>query len=450
MPQIPPDRSDRPSICIDGFNLAAAQGTGIATYSRNLLDAASRLGFRTEALFGPTLPIGSVKPFGDVAILDPERPAEPLRFMQKIERDVRTLLGPTGRTAFPVRPSTDVIWPGGEAARPNASRFWAGDRLYFYANRAFNKHGRSTPVRFFSTRDAPAPSVMHWTTLLPLRALNVPNIYTIHDLIPLRLPHTTLHNKPVFMALCREVARRADHIAVVSEATRRDVIRMLGVPEDRVSNTYQAVSLPKALIERSERDVVIELEATFRLGWGDYFLHFGAVEPKKNLGRVVEAYLASGVKTPLVIVGGRGWLSEPETALLSHVKAIGGPSSDRIHVYEYMSFATLIILIRGARAVLFPSLYEGFGLPVLEAMSLGTPVLTSTEGALPEVAGDAAIQVDPYDVQALSTAIRMIDADAGWRAEASLRGRAQAAQFNDDAYDARLRALYSKVGVYLR
>ncbi len=83
-------------------------------------------------------------------------------------------------------------------------------------------------------------------------------------------------------------------------------------------------------------------------------------------------------------------------------------------------------------------------------MSLGTPVLTSTEGALPEVAGDAAIQVDPYDVQALSTAIRMIDADAGWRAEASLRGRAQAAQFNDDAYDARLRALYSKVGVYLR
>jgi glycosyltransferase involved in cell wall biosynthesis len=412
MPQIPPDRSDRPSICIDGFNLAAAQGTGIATYSRNLLDAASRLGFRTEALFGPTLPIGSVKPFGDVAILDPERPAEPLRFMQKIERDVRTLLGPTGRTAFPVRPSTDVIWPGGEAARPNASRFWAGDR--------------------------------------PLRALNVPNIYTIHDLIPLRLPHTTLHNKPVFMALCREVARRADHIAVVSEATRRDVIRMLGVPEDRVSNTYQAVSLPKALIERSERDVVIELEATFRLGWGDYFLHFGAVEPKKNLGRVVEAYLASGVKTPLVIVGGRGWLSEPETALLSHVKAIGGPSSDRIHVYEYMSFATLISLIRGARAVLFPSLYEGFGLPVLEAMSLGTPVLTSTEGALPEVAGDAAIQVDPYDVQALSTAIRMIDADAGWRAEASLRGRAQAAQFNDDAYDARLRALYSKVGVYLR
>ncbi len=288
---------------------------------------------------------------------------------------------------------------------------------------------------------------MHWTTLLPLRARNVPNIYTIHDLIPLRLPHTTLHNKPVFMAMCREVVRHADHIAVVSEATRQDVIHMLDVPEDRVTNTYQAVSLPKALTERSERDVAIELEATFQLSWGDYFLHFGAVEPKKNLGRVVEAYLASGVKTALVIVGGRGWLSEPETALLGHVKALGGPSSDRIHVYEYMSFATLVSLIRGARAVLFPSLYEGFGLPVLEAMSLGTPVLTSNQGSLPEVAGDAAMQVDPYDVDALRQAIRIIDADADWRGDASSRGKRQAALFNDEAYDARLRALYAKVGV---
>jgi glycosyltransferase involved in cell wall biosynthesis len=442
----PRETPDRPSICIDGFNLAASQGTGIATYSRNLLEAAARIGFRTEALFGPTLSPASVKPFGEVAILDPERPATPLRFMQKVERDLRTRLSPLGRTAHPVAISQDVIWPGGDAARPRADRYWASDRLYFHASRAFKKHGRGTPITF-DTNDAAAPDVMHWTTLLPLRARNVPNIYTIHDLIPLRLPHTTLHNKPVFMAMCREVARHADHIAVVSEATRQDVIRMLGVSEDRVTNTYQAVSLPKAVTERPERDVVIELEATFQLGWGDYFLHFGAVEPKKNLGRIVEAYLASGVKTPLVIIGGRGWLSEPETALLGHVKAIGGPSSDRIHVYEYMSFAALVSLIRGAKAVLFPSLYEGFGLPVLEAMSLGTPVLTSNQGSLPEVAGDAALQVDPYDVDALSRAIRTIDADTGWRNEASTRGKTQAALFNDDAYDVKLRALYAKIGV---
>lgn len=445
MPDTKPKTRSGPSICIDGFNLAAAQGTGIATYSRNLLKAADRLGFGTEALFGPTIPAGPLKPFGEVAILDPERPATPLRMAQKIDRDLRTFFSPQGRTAHPVNTSDDVIWPGGEAARPVAKQFWASHKLYFYANRAFKKHGRGTPVHF-ATDEAAAPDVMHWTTLLPLRARNAANIYTIHDLIPLRLPHTTLHNKQVFMNLCREVVRHADHIAVVSEATRQDVIRMLGVPEDRVTNTYQAVSLPKALIERPERDVATELEATFQLGWGDYFLHFGAVEPKKNLGRIIEAYLSSGVKSPLVIVGGRGWLSEPETALLGHVKAMGSPSANRIHVYEYMSFAALVSLIRGARAVLFPSLYEGFGLPVLEAMSLGTPVLTSNQGSLPEVAGDAAFQIDPYDIDALSRAIRAIDADADWRQEASTLGKRQAALFNDDAYDAKLRALYAKVG----
>lgn len=442
----PSASADAPSICVDGFNLAVSQGTGIATYGRNLLEGASRIGFRTQALFGPAIPTASVHPFGEVAILDPVRPAGSLRLMQKLERDARTRLSSLGRTARPVAISDDVIWPGGPAARPKADSFWASDQLYFFANRCFKKHRQGTPVRF-ETAGVAAPTVMHWTTMLPLHARDLPNIYTIHDLIPLRLPHTTLHNKAVFLDLCREVVRRADHIAVVSEATRQDVIRMLGVAEDRVTNTYQAVSLPKALTEKPEREVVVELEATFQLGWGDYFLHFGAVEPKKNLGRVVEAYLASGVKTPLVIVGGRGWLSEPETALLRHIKAIGGPSSDRIHVYEYMSFAVLISLIRGARAVLFPSLYEGFGLPVLEAMSLGTPVLTSNQGSLPEVAGDAALQVVPYDIDALSQAIRMIDADADWRADASIRSKARAALFNDDAYDARLGALYAKVGV---
>lgn len=435
-----------PSICVDGFNLAASQGTGIATYSRNLLEATSRIGFCTAALFGPAISPASVRPFGEVGILDPARPAGPLRLLQKLERDIRTRLSPLGRTAHPVAISEDVIWPGGPVARPKADRLWASDQLYFYASRCFKKHRCGTPIRF-DTTETVGPAVMHWTTLLPLHAKDVPNIYTIHDLIPLRLPHTTLHNKPAFIDLCREVVRRADHIAVVSEATRRDVIRMLGVSEDRVTNTYQAVNLPAALLARTEADVATELEATFQLGWQDYFLHFGAVEPKKNLARIVEAYLISGVNTPLVIVGGRGWLSEPETAPITHLKSVGGPSADRVHFYEYMSFPTLISLIRGARAVLFPSLYEGFGLPVLEAMSLGTPVLTSNQGSLPEVAGDAALQIDPYDVDALARGVRMIDADVGWRVEASARGKVQATLFDNVAYDARLRDLYMKVGL---
>lgn len=433
-------------ICIDGFNLVRAEGTGIATYGRNLLQAARNMGLETSALFTSPIPPASMSRFEMAAVLDPERPARPLRIRERLERDLRTRLSPLGRSASPIRFSDDVIWPGGAGAAPALDSAWVSHDLYLHAQRAFKKHGRGTPIAF-RKGGAPAPAVMHWTTLLPLHARGVPNIYTIHDLIPLRLSHTTLHNKPLFLQMCREVARRADHIAVVSEATRQDVVRLLGVPEDRVTNTYQAVQLPPWLVSRSKDDVAIELEATFQLQMDGYFLHFGAVEPKKNLGRVVEAYLASGVSTPLVIVGGRGWLSEPETALIEHLKTMGGPSADRVRVYEYMSFSTLVSLIRGAKAVLFPSLYEGFGLPVLEAMSLGTPVLTSNQGSLPEVAGDAAIQIDPYDLDALTASIRLLDADGDWREEARHRGKVQANRFSVDAYEARLKSLYAKVGV---
>lgn len=433
------------AICIDGFNLVRPQGTGIATYSRNLLYTARSLGFETSAMFGPVLSANRLKGFETVALLDPERPAAPLRLKQRISRDLSTRLSPLGRTLRPVQVSDDVIWPGGDAARPPVDQCWIARDLFQRAHRAFKQHGRGTPVTF-NEEHSPAPSVAHWTTLMPVHARNAPNIYTIHDLIPLRLPHTTLNNKPLFLDMCREVARRADHIAVVSEATRQDVIRMLGVPEDRVTNTYQAVSLPPALVNRSQAEVETELEAAFGLEWGSYFLHFGAVEPKKNLGRVVEAYLASGVSTPLVVVGGPGWMSDPETALLQQARRVHGAAS-RIHQYEYMSYSMLISLIRGTRGVLFPSLYEGFGLPVLEAMSLGAPVLTSNQGSLPEVAGDAALQVDPYDVEAISQGIRKLDADPGWRSNASRRGRIQATKFSQTAYQDRLRDLYARVGV---
>ena len=226
-----------------------------------------------------------------------------------------------------------------------------------------------------------------------------------------------------------------------------DVIRMLGVSEDRVTNTYQAVHLPDALTSRTQADVTIELEGVFNLGWKDYFLHFGAIEPKKNLGRIVEAYLASGLKTPLVIVGGRAWLDEGETALLNQVMKDGGPSAERIRRYEFMPFSLLLSLIRGAKATLFPSLYEGFGLPVLESMALSTAVLTSTGGSLPEVAGQAAISVDPYDVQAMTRGLRALDADEALRDDLVRRGLAQAAKFSVEAYQGRLSEMYGRLGL---
>jgi len=435
------------SVCIDGFNISLAKGSGIATYGRNLLENLQDLGFGTQVLYGPANEKRSSNVLNEAGLVDAERPPKKLNRREKSRRFRATLMSRFGREAYSITPSGEVIWPSQGGGRPAADNFWASQNLFAYANRAFSAYSKETPLSFTESGSVKAPDVMHWTSILPIYAKHVPNIYTIHDLIPLRLPHTTLDDKAVYGAMCDKIAKRADHIAVVSEATRQDVIRILGVSENRVTNTYQAVNIPHHLKIRPQADVVTELEGVFGLGWKSYFLHFGAVEPKKNLGRIVEAYLASGSKTPLVLIGGRAWLDDGELALLKQVKRDGGDGADRIRQYEYMPFSILVSLIRGAKATLFPSLYEGFGLPVLESMALSTAVLTSNGGALPEVAGDAAIVVDPYDVQAITSGIKALDADEGLRASLETWGLRQAENFTREAYQTRLVELYRSIGV---
>ena len=120
-------------------------------------------------------------------------------------------------------------------------------------------------------------------------------------------------------------------------------------------------------------------------------------------------------------------------------------SEGRIHQLDYLPAKLLLALIRSARAVLFPSLYEGFGLPVLEAMALGTPVLTSREGSLPEIAGEAAVFADAYDTDDIAAGIRLLDGDEDFRATLAQRGAAQAALFDMHAYRERVDAMYAMV-----
>ncbi|QYU67817.1 glycosyltransferase family 4 protein [Leptolyngbya sp. 15MV] len=304
---------------------------------------------------------------------------------------------------------------------------------------------------------------MHWTYPVPLAGAGVPNIYTIHDLVPLRLPYTTLDNKKRYLGTVRGIARNAAHIVTVSEASRRDIITMLDVPEDRVTNTGQAVELPDRATLKPVEMVQAELQGVFGLEWQRYFLFFGAIEPKKNVGRLIEAYLGSGSTLPLVICGKQAWNAHQELGLLYEddrrdfvprgpiegVQGMARRLRDRVILLNYVPFRLLLGLIRGARAMLFPSLYEGFGLPVIEALHLGTPVMTANTSSLPEVAGDAALLVNPYDTRAMAEAIRSLDQDAGLRAELSARGPRQAASFDNASYEARLIPLYQRLGITL-
>jgi glycosyltransferase involved in cell wall biosynthesis len=319
---------------------------------------------------------------------------------------------------------------------PDFDILWTSAGLFERALRRFRTTGKITDI------DLPEPpDVMHWTYPLPLRVRNVPNIYTVHDLVPLRLPYTTLDRKTEFKALLDACVASAAQICTVSEASARDIVDTFGGAAGKVSNTYQI----SGLWEDPARVGVSDPAAlrAFGLEARGYFLFFGAVEPKKNIGRLLEAYLGLDTATPLVIVSSRSWQSEQELVLLSR-QGMQGEGADRIVRLDHLPRSILKGLIAQARAVVFPSLYEGFGLPVHEAMLLGTPVLTSDRGGLREVAGDAAVIVDPYDPLSIRDGLARIDRDGELRDRLSREGAAHAKRFSIDRYRGALTSLYEQ------
>ncbi len=288
--------------------------------------------------------------------------------------------------------------------------------------------------RPLTLRGRNGPAAMHWTYPLPLRFAGRPNLYTVHDLIPLLHPDLTGIEAGRFRRLLTAVLRRADHVVTVSDATRTELIRELGLDPDQVTNTWQAIDVSGATAS-----------GVPGLRPGCYWLHVGAVERRKNLRRVIAAWRASGTAHPLVLAGPDGWQAAETLADAAPFLLPG--ASPRIVRLPWLERSRLLGLVRDASGLLLPSLAEGFGLPVAEAMALGTPVLTSRDGALAEVAGGAAMLVDPADTGAIAEALRAMDADAGLRADLSLRGRGRAAFFSPAAYAGRLAGLYGRIGL---
>ncbi|HEX2556676.1 MAG TPA: glycosyltransferase family 1 protein, partial [Microvirga sp.] len=392
------------TVLIDGFNLGLEKGTGIATYARNLSYAAGGLGYRVDVLYGLRTPFTRDPLLQEAYFFNPpaQRPHGRLRLARhRVEQVVRA---PFGYPIQEVPLSGQVVSRSFSSRLPHYDRIWNGSDIFGAAHAYFDVTGRLMPVHM-----PEAPHIAHWTYPIPIRAPGAKNIYTLHDLVPLKLPYTTLDRTRSYHRLIRTIIDHADHIVTVSEQSKRDICDLFKVSEDRVTNASQAVHLPEDQVSKPVDVVRRELEGLFNIGYRDYFLFYGAVEPKKNVGRLIEAYLATNIDTPLFVVGSSAWKSDQELRLLTALD--GGTLRGRVRRLDYVPSNILITLIRGAKAVLFPSLYEGFGLPVLEAMTLGTPVLTSKEGSTPEVAGDAGLLVDPYDVAAIAEGIRTLDAN---------------------------------------
>lgn len=424
-----------PSIGIDGYNLALPHGTGVATYGLGLAEAVRSLGLGLDGVFG--IPVGRDPRIRDVFFYEAIGRGLPKRTSPPWLRPAMDRWALT--KGLPVHQVEDrgLIERRGFADRlPVFDRMFSAALLFERADRYFRRKRR-----LYTIRIPDPPAVMHWTYPVPVRLADTRNIYTLHDLVPLKLPFATLDQKRYYHWLIERCLIESDHIVTVSESSRRDVIEMFDADPAHITNTYQHAPLADAaMIDDGE-----DMSGVFGVRPGQYFLYYGAIEPKKNVARLIEAYLSVETTTPLVIVGARSWQKDEESRLIDTVARRGGAVARRIIQLDYLPRRVLLKLVRQARAVAFPSLYEGFGLPVLEAMQLGTPVITSRMGSLPEVAGDAALLVDPYDVAALAQAIRRMDGDPALRAALSEAGRAQAERFSLDRHRRALHAVYAGV-----
>jgi glycosyltransferase involved in cell wall biosynthesis len=436
-------------ILVEAYNLGLQGGTGIATYIVNLVRAAKSIGSSVEGLLHSYNSLPQRNALLDEVSFYDLRNTGPSRFVRSVESNFRRVIGtPFGIPAQLLRSSGKIVSSGAASFLATAmfERTYTARMFMDFSRFHFKRYGTAAPLRLPEKR----PDLFHATQMVPLRVAGAANIYTIHDLVPILLPYTTLDDKRFFFSAVKYLCKSADHIVTVSEQSKADIIALTGIEEKRITNTYQAVSIPEHLLTCSENEVGTAVENLFGLKYQQYFLFCGALEPKKNISRLVAGYAASGTKCPLVVAGPLGWEYQQDLNRINEFNDSLG--SDRIRTQrrrvrrlDYLPYPHLLMLMRGARAFIFPSLYEGFGLPVLEAMCLGTPVITSNAGSLREIVGEAGLTVNPLDVEAISKAIRTLDIDDTLRSDLSKRGLKQSARFSANAYQDRVRDLYVRV-----
>ena len=302
----------------------------------------------------------------------------------------------------------------------------------------------------------PDATLFHATEhlLLPLR--DIPTVLTVHDLIFRRYPR---HHKPLnrwyLNATMPLFCRRADHIIAVSEQSKRDVMAAYGVSADKITVIYEAAD-PRFRPQSPDR--VAEVRSRYGLP-ERYLLFVGTIEPRKNLGRLLFAFerlRAENLTDALVIVGKRGWLYEDFFARLEQ-----SPARRAVLFPGFVPDADLPAIYAGAQALAFPSEFEGFGLPVLEAMACGTPVVCSNTSSLPEIVGAsqeradpasevptegaAALLCDPLEVDEIAAALRRVLTDGDLAEALRVRGLKQAGRFSWSRAAAETIAVYRKV-----
>lgn len=270
------------------------------------------------------------------------------------------------------------------------------------------------------------PDVYHEPNFLPFGFAG-PTVITVHDLSWLRFPQTHPADRVRIMRTRFPAAvREAAHLVVPTDFVRQEVMGEFGVAADRVTTTHEGA---RAIFHPRSADECAAVLSERGLAYRGFVLCVGTLEPRKNIEMVLNAYGALSspfrARRPLVIVGMKGWLTSRLEALLRPMVERGD-----VRVMGYTPDDALAALYSAAQVLVYPSLYEGFGLPPLEAMASGTPVVVSDRASLPEVVGTAGVALPPDDIDGLVQVLRRFDEDSAFWQERAAAALARADTFS--------------------
>ncbi len=338
--------------------------------------------------------------------------------------DYRLFVAGVSRRGLSAPPASNFVWTPTRISNRWLARIWHRARLPVQVETF------TGPVDLFHATDFVLPPTRRRTRTL----------LTVHDLSFVRVPETaSLRLRDFLDRVVPESVRRANHILADSEATKADLVSLYNASPDKITVLLSGVG---AHFRRASELSVLTIRNRYNLH-RPFIFSVGTVQPRKNYARLVEVLVQlrqAGYDLDLVIAGGRGWLEAPiyQTVRDTHMQK-------HVHFIGFANETELPVLYSAAECLAFPSLYEGFGLPVLEAMACGTPVVTSNVSSLPEVAGDAALVVDPYDTEAITHAIQRLLDDTTLRSQLVQKGYARVGLFSWGEAARKLRQIYDNL-----
>lgn len=276
--------------------------------------------------------------------------------------------------------------------------------------------------------------------VLPPTRSRTRTLLTVHDLSFVRDPDSADDRLRAYLdRVVPESVARADHILADSQATRQDLIQLWDTPAEKITVLYCGVEPRFRPV--AEPATLAAVRARYQIGGGPFILSVSTIQPRKNYRRLIEAFAQLAPRYPdlsLVLAGGRGWKYEE---ILTAPEEWG--IVDRVHFAGFVADEDLPALYAAASIFAYPSLYEGFGIPILEAMACGTPVMASDRSSLPEVTGDAGLQVDPLDVDEMAATLESLLVDDELRRSLVASGFSQAGRFTWAKAAAQLLQVYS-------